>query len=392
MQALLFERKELKYAVAAVASRVSPGAGAQLGPLRLKTMDPPDLPGPNWQRVYPRLTGICGSDLATVEGKSSRYFEPHVSFPFVPGHEVVGSLADGTRVALEPVLGPESRGLHKPHPDAAPGDGDDLSYLLAGDIGDGIQVGFCAGTGGGWGTEFVAHNSQLHQVPDLLTDEAAVMLEPAAGGIHAAFKADIVPGDTVVIQGAGTMGLCALAAVRRFTEAGTIIVVAKYPQQRAFAEQLGADVVVSPSETRRAVRRHIGCQMIGDDLTSGADVTIDAVGSSTSIATSISVTRPRGKVLLLGMPGVTKLDLTGLWHRETQLIGAYTYSALELADGTMSTDFKLAFDLVEAKDLGQLVSARYPLDRYKDALRHAAEAGERGAIKVVFDQTDSHAA
>ena len=49
------------------------------------------------------LSGICGSDLATVDGKSSRDFEPLVSFPFVPGHEVFGELEDGTRVVLEPV-------------------------------------------------------------------------------------------------------------------------------------------------------------------------------------------------------------------------------------------------------------------------------------------------
>ena len=57
--------------------------------------------------VFPLLSGICGSDLATVDGKSSRYFDPLVSFPFVPGHEVFGELEDGTRVVLEPVLGPK---------------------------------------------------------------------------------------------------------------------------------------------------------------------------------------------------------------------------------------------------------------------------------------------
>ena len=144
MKALVFERRELRYAAAAVASRFAPGAGAQVGPLRLRDIDPPELPGPGWHRVRPLLTGICGSDLSTVEGQSSRYFEPLVSFPFVPGHEVVGTLDDGTRVALEPVLGPEARGEDPPFPGAAPGDGDDYGYLLAGDIDAGIQIGFCS--------------------------------------------------------------------------------------------------------------------------------------------------------------------------------------------------------------------------------------------------------
>ena len=108
MKALRFERNIPRYAAAVAAGRVMPGAGARVGPLRLKDVDPPELPGPDWVRIRPRLAGICGSDLSTIDGTSSRYFEPIVSFPFVPGHEVVADLegSDGTdRVVLEPVLG-----------------------------------------------------------------------------------------------------------------------------------------------------------------------------------------------------------------------------------------------------------------------------------------------
>ncbi len=386
MKALLFERKELRYAAAAVASRILPGSGAAVGPLRLADIDPPELPGPDWSTVRPRLTGICGSDLATVNGGSSRYFEPLVSFPFVPGHEVVGELDDGSRVALEPVIGAEARGEQPPFPDAAPGDGDDYGYLVAGDLEAGIQVGFCASTGGGWGGELVAHRSQLHAVPESLSDEAAVMLEPAAGGVHAALKGRVQPGETVLVLGAGTMGLCTVAGLRAHTEAAQIVVVAKYPHQVALAKSLGADVVLQPDDVRRGVRRIVGCRMVGDDLSGGVDVTIDAVGSATSLADAIAVTRPRGRVVLLGMPGVARVDLTPLWHRETELVGAYTYGTETLPDGSTATSFALALDLCAAADLGQLVSAAYPLDRWRDALQHADEAGPRGAVKIVFDQ------
>ncbi len=388
MRALVFERNEVRYAAAAVASRLAPGAGAQVGPLRLRDIDPPELPGANWERVHPVLSGICGSDLATVDGKSSRYFEPLVSFPFVPGHEVVGTRADGTRVVLEPVLGPSCRGEPPPFEGAALGDSNDYGYLLAGEIDDGIQTGYCASTGGGWGAELVAHRDQLHPVPDHIDDRAAVMIEPTAGAVHTAFKAGVEPGDTVVVQGAGTMGLCALAAVRHHTAAGTVIAAAKYTHQQQLAGDLGADLVVEPGELRRAVRRVTGCRMVGHDLSGGADVTIDAVGSAASIATSLSVTRPRGRVVLLGMPGVTKLDLTPLWHRETELVGSYTYGTERLPDGSTADSFQLAFDLVQSADLGRLVSATYPIDRYRDALRHAAEAGPRAAVKVAFDLSD----
>jgi threonine dehydrogenase-like Zn-dependent dehydrogenase len=143
--------------------------------------------------------------------------------------------------------------------------------------------------------------------------------------------------------------------------------------------------VVDPEQLPRAVRRAVGCRMIGDDLSGGADATIDTLGSSASIRQAIGITRPRGRVVLVGMPATVHLELTALWHRETQLVGAYTYCSERLPDGERTTSFKLALELANRLDLGMLVSARYPLDRYVDAVRHAAHAGNRGAVKVVFD-------
>lgn len=387
MKALLFERQEARYAAASVMSRVRPGAGAGVGPLRLADIDPPEIPDDGWVRVNPILTGICGSDLSTIDGHSSGYFDDLVSFPFVPGHEVVGVTEDGKRVVLEPVLGPESRGEAPAFKGAAPGDGTDYGYLLAGEIDPGIQVGFCSSTGGGWGEEFVAHKSQLHSVAKRLSDEDAVMLEPAAGGVHAAAKAAAadIDGGIVLVLGSGTMGLVTIAALRQYTNPRSIIAVAKYPIQKKFAEELGADVVVGPSETARAVRRITGCRMIGDNLSGGADVTIDAIGNAASIEQSIGVTRPRGRVVMVGMPGKVDVDLTALWHRETELVGAYTYGTDTWPDGTEISSFKRAKELAGKAKLGRLVSAKYPLDRYKDAIAHAANAGPRGAIKVCFE-------
>ena len=116
MKALEFDRKVLRFAAAHVAGSVLPGRGATVGPLRLADVDPFPLPGPGWVQIRPRLAGICGSDLATLDGMSSRYFEPIVSFPFVPGHEVVADTHDGSRVVLEPVLGCVARGISPPCP------------------------------------------------------------------------------------------------------------------------------------------------------------------------------------------------------------------------------------------------------------------------------------
>ncbi len=385
VKALVFERQEARYAAASVASRVRPGAGAGVGPLHLSDIDEPTLPDGKWVRISPVLTGICGSDLSTIDGHSSGYFDDLVSFPFVPGHEVVGLTEDGKRVVLEPVLGPEARNEAPAFKGAAPGDGLDYGYLLAGDIDNGIQTGFCSSTGGGWGQRLVAHKSQIHSAPKTLSDEDAVMTEPAAGGVHAAAKAQ-VDGGVVVVQGSGTMGLVTIAALRQYTNAETIIASAKYPIQKQFAAELGADIVVAPDELTRTVRRATGCRMIGTNLSGGADVTIDAIGNAASIETAIGITRPRGRVIMVGMPGKLQIDLTSLWHRETELVGAYTYGTDEWPDGTSISSFKRAKELAQKAKLGRLVSAKYPLERYKDAITHAAQAGQRGSIKVVFEQ------
>jgi len=388
VKALRFSRKEARYAAAMVASRLRPGAGAAVGPLDLIDDDPPELPAEGWHRVWPRLTGICGSDLSTIDGHSSRYFEDFVSFPFVPGHEIVGDMEGGRRVVIEPVLGHAARGFALPFPGAAPADGNDYRHLTCGHLEPGIQTGFCESTGGGWATEFVAHESQLHDVPEWMSDELAVTLEPVAGGVHAALRANVSDGDTVAIIGAGPMGLVTVAALRHLTNPGSIMIGAKYPVQRDLAAEFGADIVTAPGELTRAVRRATSSFMIGSRLSGGADVVIDAVGSQESIEQAIGLCRPRGRVVLLGMPGHVSLDLTALWHRETELVGTYTYGTENIDDGRTTTSFALAMELAGKVAFDKMISATYPLDRYKDAIDHAANAGGRGGVKIAFDLRD----
>ena len=383
MEALLFPRNEARYVAAMAASRIKPGAGASFGPLRLTELDPPDLPGPGWEHVTTRLAGICGSDLATIDGRASRYFEALASFPFVPGHEVVAERADGTRVVLEPVLGPETRGEVPAWPGAAQADSNDYGHLTAGALEPGLQTGSCASTGGGWSETFAAHESQLHAVPAALSDESAVMIEPAAAAIHAVLRGNVPEGGTVAVIGAGTMGLTAIAALRRYTEVDAIVVAARYPHQHKAAALLGADIAVVPDELGRAIRRSAGTRVIGSTLGSGVDVTIDAVGSSGSLTDAIGFTRPRGRVVLVGMPNQVDMNLTALWHRETELVGSYCYGT-ELGHGDRHT-FDLAAEMASDLDLGQLVSELFPLAEYRTAIEHASQAGPRGLIKVAFD-------
>jgi threonine dehydrogenase-like Zn-dependent dehydrogenase len=388
MKALQIDRSVARFAAARIAGALTPGAGAAYGPLDLDDVDPPDLPGPEWVRIRPRLAGICGSDLATIDGTASRYFEPIVSFPFTPGHEVVADTDDDRRVVLEPVLGCVARGIDPPCEACTRGDLGCCERLAFGALSPGLQTGYCCDTGGGWSTDMVAHLSQLHPVPDDFSDEAAVIVEPTACAVHAALRHPIREGDTVVVLGAGTLGLLTIAALRWLTPAGVIITAARYPHQRELARALGADHVCGADELPRLVRRLTRSMAYRDQLTGGCDVVLDCVGDSDSLAQSLAIVAPRGTAVVVGMPSQVKLELTTLWHRETQLVGAYAYGTEMLAGGEQRRTFELAFDLVRAADLGRLVSATYPLDEYKDAIAHAAAAGRRGAVKVAFDLRD----
>jgi threonine dehydrogenase-like Zn-dependent dehydrogenase len=391
MRALQLSRHVARLGLARIAGAVAPAAAVRVGPLELVHVDPPELPGPGWHRVRTRLAGICGSDLSMIEGHASTYFDDWVSFPLVPGHEVIGELEDGTRVVLEPVLGHEARGFPPPFVGAAPGDGDDYAHLATGRLEPGIQTGFCCSTGGGWSEQFVAHESQLHRLPDTMPDERAVLVEPLAGGIHAALAAARAPSvahadaPVVAVLGAGTMGLAAVAGLARYAPDVQIVVGARYPHQQRAARALGAHEVVPAAELTRAVRRLVGCHVVGDHLSSGAHATIDAVGSNASVAEALRIARPRGRVVMMGMPAEVTLDLTGLWHRETELVGAYTYGTEQLPGGGTARTFDLALDTATAVEAERWLSATYPLGDHVDAITHAAEAGRRGAIKIAFD-------
>ncbi len=393
MKALYIDRSVPRLGAARIAAGWSASAAVRIGPLEYGEIDDPELHGPGWHRVHTRLTGICGSDLSMIEGHASTYFDDWVSFPFVPGHEVVGQLDDGTRVVIEPVLGHEARGFRPPFDGAAPGDGDDYAHLATGPLEPGIQTGFCCSTGGGWAPWFVAHESQLHRIADDMPDERAVLVEPVAGGVHAALLAaptvqqrtdDGRPAIVAVI-GAGTMGLTTVAALRRYLPDVRIIVGARHPHQKGLAREFGADVVVEPDALPRAVRRAAGCHVIGDYLSSGAHVTIDAVGTSATLTEALHITRPRGRVVMLGMPADVNVDLTGLWHRETELKGAYTYGTERLPDGSTRRTFDLAIETANELRVEQMLGATYPLADHVDAIAHAANAGRRGTTKIAFE-------
>ena len=365
-----------------------------VAPLRLVTRDEPDV-RPGWARLRTRLSGICGSDLGALSGQTSLYFSALVSMPFVPGHEVVAELLDdcddlpaGTRVVVDPVLTCAAREV-EPCPACLAGRTNHCERITVGHLRPGLQTGYCADTGGGWGQRLRAHRSQLHPVPDDVPDEQAVLIEPTACAVHTALRARVPANARVLVSGAGSVGLLTTLALRSLTAAGEITVVAKHPHQRELAVLCGASEVVTPAEVLRRVRRATGAFQVRPEfgspyLLGGVDVAIDAVGSRTSLETALHATRAGGRVVLAGMPAPA--DLSAAWFRELEVVGAYA-SAQREDDGDGRGAFEIAGELVRGDAVRGLAHgiARYPLYRWREALDHATGAGALGTVKVAFD-------
>jgi threonine dehydrogenase-like Zn-dependent dehydrogenase len=366
-----------------LAARV--GAPAAGGSLALDEIRPPRLPGSGWLPVRPRLSGICGSDQAMLAGKASVHLASLTSGPFVPGHEVVGEIAGGPRrgerVVVQPALGCTVRGIDPSCPECAEGLPALCRHTVDGAVSAGLQTGYCRDVGGGWSEGLVAHESQLHSVPDDIADEDAVFVEPLACALHAAAVADPQPGERVAVIGAGTIGLLTVAALRERAPGATLLCAAKHPPQEAAARRLGADHACPPDRLAAEGARVTGARrLVGhagrELLLGGFDRVLDCVGSGASLQAAVALTRPRGRVVLVGMPGSLHADLAPAWLRELELRGAYGYAG---------DSFPAAMALARRLRPGRLIDRGWPLRSYRPALREAPRAARAGRPKTVFE-------
>jgi threonine dehydrogenase-like Zn-dependent dehydrogenase len=364
-------------------------AGGWMPWLTLSRYDPPPLPGGDWVRVRPLLSGVCGTDLGLLTGHASSILSPFASFPAVLGHEVVGVI-EGTdeRVVVDPVISCTVRGL-EPCRWCAAGAARFCERAADGPISPGLLIGFCADLPGGWSTGMIAHRSQLHAVPEQLSDEAAVLVEPFSVALHAVLAAPPQPGEQVVVIGAGSLGLCAIAALRLVAPQAMVVAVARHDVQRRMAERLGATVAGSAvkgaleAAGARAHRSLLGRTV----LTGGFEQASDAVGSRQRRADALRVAAPGGRVVLLGGPGeLGGLDWTLAWARELRIDGTYTYGREAALDGTHTMDEAIRLLTVNPQlPIGELVTHRFKLDDWRAAMGAALSRGRSGALKVVFE-------
>lgn len=402
MRALVFQPTIPRYLVTRALGAVARAAfWSRISPLRLRDVPEPPLPGPDWVRVRTRLGGICGTDLHVIRLETSPLLSAFSSFPFVLGHEnvgtieitgpAVGDLAPGQRVVVEPLLPCATRGLAACL-FCALGDYHLCQRTTDGPIAPGLLIGGCRDTGGSWGEAFVAHRSQVFPVPDRVSDANALLAEPMASSLHPLLRTPPPEGGTVLVIGGGIIGQLLVAALRALRSRVRVVVLVKYSFQAEAARRLGADHVVllgRGDQHYEALSELLGARLLRPMfgkrvVVGGADWTAECVGSARAVDDALRLTRPGGTVVPLGLPAIPRgVDWTPLWLKELRIVGSYAY-ARETATGQRTLQTVLDWMATGQVDVGFLVTHTFPLEEFPRALATALGKARTAAFKVAF--------
>jgi alcohol dehydrogenase len=298
--------------------------------------------------VSVRATGLCRSDWHGWMGH-----DDEIELPHVPGHELAGTVVEtgpqvtrwevGDRVTTPFVL---ACGRCRT---CARGDGQVCE--------DQLQPGFSQ-----WGSfaDLVAlprADVNLVRVPDEVPAEVAASLgcRFATAYRAVAHVARVQPAETVVVHGCGGVGLSAVMVAVAL--GARVLAVDPDPTSLALAEQLGAT----------PVPRRDPAGEIADLTNGGADVSIDAFGSRTSLAASVASLRPRGRHVQVGLLGgddaSPPVDMGRVLGRELQLLGSHGMPASDypemlagIADGSLDPG-RLLRDRIGLAEAGPRLAA-----------------------------------
>jgi threonine dehydrogenase-like Zn-dependent dehydrogenase len=348
------------------------------------------------------MGGICGSDINVITLKASPSTSPFSSFPFVLGHENVGDVVEvgsavrrvsvGERVAANPLLCCEARGIEPPCAACAAGDHSRCAHFTDGDLAPGMLIGTTRGTGGSWGEEFVAHESQIVRVPETMSDEEAVLIEPLACSVHAVHANHPGAGERVLVIGAGSIGLLTMAALRALAPAADVTVLARHPFQGAHAERLGATRVVAARGNYLEALAEAGDTrllkpILGKPVgVGGFDRTFVCIGGTRGMDDAMRFTRAGGTIVLLGNSSTMNgLDWTPLWLKELTVRGSLCYGAHSHASPER-TAFDEAAKLIASgrAPVRPLLTHTFPLEEYRRAIDVARDKGGEESVKVAF--------
>jgi threonine dehydrogenase-like Zn-dependent dehydrogenase len=397
------------YTMAASRVRHDAAWSGRAGVLTMRNIPAPSLPGPGWAMIRPTLAGICGSDLKLlhVTGFSPVLSAFNANTRAIPGHEVTGVVVrtlgttrvrEGDRVIVEPIL----RCVHKGLPDCArcrAGDYHLCENLAAeGSLHcSGQGIGFGERVGGGWSEAFVAPDDMLYPA-DGISEDRAVVAEPAAVALHAALRWTR-SGDTAVVIGPGTLGLLAMMALHRLHPDLDITAIGPPsaspsgppPFGAAQAQRAGAARmwVGPPADVLAQAAHHTGAHLLKPRLgklpalSGGVDVVVDCVGSAQTLDLAMRLLRPRGTLVMLGTAGRQKVDWSLVWWRELTVVGTVAYATER--DGRRSFDIVRDWLADPTYPADIILTHRFPLDDYRQALDTATAGPRAQAIRVALE-------
>jgi alcohol dehydrogenase len=305
---------------------------------------------------------ICGTDLHILRGDV-----PEVESGRILGHEAVGTVtevgpgvrnvAPGDRVLMSCInaCGRCRYCREGRYGQCLSGGGWVLGHLIDGVQADAVRIPFA--------------DTSVHHLPDEVSDEAALMLADILPTSYevGVLNGGVRPGDTVVIVGAGPIGLGAVMTAQLYSPM-QIAVVDPVESRRAAALALGATRALSPDDdVAGAVRQ------LTDGL--GADVTIEAVGVPATFDLAVSLVRPGGRVANVGVHGKpTTLHLEDLWIKDVTITTG-------LVD-TFSTPTLLRMVRSGRLDAGRIVTHRFGFDQVPEAYDVPEDPATSGALKV----------
>jgi threonine dehydrogenase-like Zn-dependent dehydrogenase len=333
--------------------------------------------------------------------------------PFPMGHEFTGQvsqvgkdvkkLKEGDRVAFLPLATCEAYGFKLCsscrngnfagcYTYVGVGDGSELEKRYGGEGGFG-------GVGGGGYSEYAfGFEKQFFPVPKNVPDEIAVLTEPFSIGVHAVARNMPSHDDSVIVIGAGTIGLMLVAAIRCLGVRCRIITIARYPFQAKAAKTLGSDETIVERDTDRLYERIIG--ITGGRLfkpvmgkrgvfgNTGPDIIFDCVGTESSLNDALHIIRSNGKIIIVGENySITKsVDWALQTYKEVDIVGSNAYG-LESFKGQKIHSFELALDCMQKNPeiFRGLVTHTFRIEDYRKAFKCATDKKSNQVIKPAFD-------
>jgi len=309
---------------------------------------PTPQPEPHEVLVRSAASGVCGSDTHAAHGR-----HPFVALPYHPGHEVVGVVAQvGTAVSA---LQPGDRVTVEPDLPCW-----DCKMCRSGrqNLCERLQFFGCGYAQGGMADYFTIDARRVHVLPDRLDLVDAALIEPLSTPVHAVRLAGGVEGRTVVVIGAGSIGLLLLRVVVA-GGARRIVVTDPLPAKRDLALRLGAHAVVDATaeDASEQVRAALG---------ESADVVFDCVAIASTVDRAIAMADKGGTVVVVGVPAAdVSVPLAVIQDHQIRLQGSATYLPVDYADAT-------ALLVGGQIPVHELVTAVVPMDEVASAFAMSA--------------------